>query len=158
MPKIKRSEIQTFIDVVPSTEDYELLGEGVVAGQISYNPNTLEETYIHEDNASFSVESYAPNMPVEQTAITGDAVFDYLDGLRKARAILAAAETTIVNVWMYESGGPSAYPAEQQAVVISFEDFGGPGGEAVKINLTLNYSGDPIPGTFNATTGVFTAT
>lgn len=157
MAKIKRSEIQTFIDVA-GDESYELLGEGVVAGQISYNPNTLEETYVHEDNASFSVESYAPNMPVEMTAVQADLAFLYLDAMRKARAILADAETTIVNVWMYESGGPTAYPAEQQAVVISFENFGGPGGEAVKMNFTINYDGNPIPGTFNASTGAFTAT
>ena len=158
--KIKRSLIQTFMDTsaVPHTvPTYFLLGEGVVGGQIAMNPKTLEETYISEDSANISIESYAPKMPVDQTAIGGDEVFDYVDSLRVARAVLAAAETTIVNVWMYETGGPTAYPAEQQAVSIQVDSFGGAGGEATKISFTINYMDDPIPGTFNASTKAFTA-
>jgi len=156
--KIKRSLVQTFIDTSGSagSETYFLLGEGVVGGKINMNPKTLEETYIHEDSASISVESYAPTMPVEQTAIGGDEVFEYVDGLRKARAVLGDAETTIVNVWAYENGGPTAFPAEQQAVSIQIDDFGGEGGTATKINFTINFIGDPVSGTFNASTKVFT--
>ena len=90
------------------------------------------------------------------TCVAGDACFEYLDGLRKSRAILADCETTIVNVWLYEAGGPTAYPAEQQEVSISIDDFGGAGGEATKINFTLNYIDDPVVGTFNSSTKVFT--
>ena len=154
--KIKRSLIQTFIDVVPDTEDYELLGEGVVAGKINYNPKTLEEIYISEDTANISVESYAPTMPIEMTCVAGDAVFEFIDTLRKSQAVLGDAETTIVNVWMYEDGGPSAYPAEQRRVSIAVDDFGGPGGEASKLNFTLNFIDDPVTGTFDASTSSFT--
>lgn len=156
MPKVKRSEFMTFIDVAPSTEDYELLGEGVKAGKVSYNPKTSEETFIHEDSATIAVEGYAPTMPVEQIADTDDPIFEYLDSLRIARAVLDDAETTVVNVWAYESGGPTAYPAEQQAVSIQVDDFGGEGGQAARTNFTLNYIGDPIPGTFNSSTKAFT--
>jgi hypothetical protein len=157
MAKIKRSEIQTFLNTTPSTTaTYSLLGDGVVAGKISYSPKVTEEAYIHEDSATKSVESYAPSMPVEQTAVTGDAVFEFIDELRKARAVLEDAETDIVNVWMYEAGGPTTYPAEKQAVAIQIDDFGGDGGAAAKINFTINYVGDPILGTFNATTKAFT--
>lgn len=156
--RVKRSEFWTFIDVVPSTEDYELLGEGVTAGTIQYNPQTTEETYVHEDSATIRLDSYAPNMPIEATAVSGDAVFDFVDGLRQSRAVLAASETTIVNVWVYEGGGPTAYPAEQQAVSISIDEFGGDGGDATKISFTLNFIGDAVPGTFNSSTNTFTAT
>lgn len=155
--KVKRSEFQTFLDITPSTTaTYVLLGEGVTTGKLSYNPKTLEETYIHEDSATITLESYAPTMPVEQTAISGDDVFDYIDELRIARAVLADAETHICNVWMYESGGPGTYPAEEQDVSVQIDDFGGEGGTAVKINYTLNFIGDPVPGTFNASGNVFT--
>jgi hypothetical protein len=157
MAKIKRSEIQTFLDTTPSTTaTYVLIGDGVTSGKIAYNPKTTDETYISNDSASISVDSYAPTMPVEQTAISNDDAFEYIDGLRIARAVLDAAETHIVNVWMYESGGPTAYPAEQQHVSIQIDDFGGDGGSAAKINYTINYIGDPIPGTFNASTKTFT--
>jgi hypothetical protein len=156
MGKIKRSLIATFIDIDPSNEDYELLGEGVVDGKINYNPKTSEETYISEDTASIAVESYAPTMSLEMTCVTGDPVFEFIDQLRKEQAVLGDAETTIVNVWMYETGGPDAYPAEQRKVSIQIDDFGGPGGESGKMSFTINYIDDPVSGTFNAGTSVFT--
>jgi len=158
MAKIKRSEVQSFMNTTPlATATYSLIGDGVVTGTINYNPQTSEETYIHEDSAAIAVESYAPNMPVEATAVSGDEVFEFVDTLRRNRAVLSDAETDIVNVWMYESGGPAAYPAEKQPVSIQIDDFGGDGGQAVKINYTINFVGAPVVGTFNATTKAFTA-
>ena len=157
MAKIKRSEVQSFLNTTPlSTATYSLIGDGVTTGKISYNPKTAEETYIHEDSATITLESYAPTMPVEATAVSGDAVFDFVDALRQTRAVLTDAETDIVNVWMYEGGGPTTFPAEKQACSISVEDFGGDGGTAVKINYTVNYLGAAVPGIFNATAGTFT--
>lgn len=159
MAKIKRSLLKTFINTTPSaTATYSLLGPGVVSGKINYNPKTTEEINIHEDTASISVDSYAPTMPAEQTANLGDEVFDFVDNLRRTRAIGADAETDIVNVWAYEAAVSGAYPAEKQTVAIAIEDFGGDGGQPVKINYTINYVGDAIPGTFNPTTGTWTAT
>lgn len=158
MTKIKRSQIQAFLNTTPlSTATYSLIGDGVPSGKINYNPKTSEEHYIHLDNASISVDGYAPTMPIEQTAKIGNAVFEFVDALRIARAVLEDAETDIVNVWMYKTGGPTAYPAEKQTVSIQIDDFGGDGGIATKINYTINYIGDPIPGTFNASTKAFTA-
>lgn len=161
MAKIKRSQIQSFLDTVPAgglgSETYNLIGDGVPSGKIAYNPKTESVTYIHLDNASVTVEGYAPTMAVEQIAIEGNAIFEFIESLRIGRAVLDDAETTIVNVWMYETGGPTAYPAEQQTVCIAVEDFGGDGGSSAKINYTIYYVGDPILGTFNASTKVFTA-
>ena len=156
MAKIKRSEVMTFMDTTPSsTATYKLIGDGVTTGAIGYNPKTSEETYIHEDSATITVESYAPTMAVEATAVSGDDVFEFIDALRVARATLDDAETTIVNVWAYESGGPTAYPAEEQEVSIQINEFGGDGGTAAKINYTINFIGDPVVGTFNASTSTF---
>ncbi len=59
MAKIKRSQVQSFINTTPSAAaTYELIGDGVVTGTINYNPQTSEETYIHEDSATIAVESY----------------------------------------------------------------------------------------------------
>ena len=155
--KIKRSEIQTFLNTTPlAAHTYSLLGDGVVAGKIAYNPKVTSETNITEDSASISVDSYAPTMPIEATAKASDPVFEFLDALRIARAVMSDAETDIVNVWMYKAGGPNAYPAEQQAVSIQIDDFGGEGGQPAKINFTINFIGDPVPGTFDAETFDFT--
>jgi hypothetical protein len=155
--KVKRNEIMTYMDTTPTTTaTYSLIGDGVPSGKIAYNPKTESVAYISDENASVSVEGYAPTMAVEQIAIAGNAVFDYIESLLRTRAILDDAETSIVNVWAYESGGPTAYPAEKQPVVITIEDFGGDGGTAAKINYTIHYNGDPIAGTFNTSTSAFT--
>ena len=157
MAKIKRSQILTYVDTTPaSAETWSLLGVGVINGVINMNPNVTTETYIHEDNATISVESYAPTMPIEITANNGDAVFEYFDTIRKNRSVLGDCETEIVNVWNYETGGPTAAPAEKQAVSIQVDSFGGDGGQAAKLMVTINYQGDPVAGTFNTTTPAFT--
>lgn len=157
MAKIKRSQFRTFLNIAPSsTADYALLGDGVVTAEINYNPQTTEETYIHEDSGTTEVESYRPVMPIEASAIAGDEIFDFVDGLRRSRAVLEDAKTDIVNVWLYDSEGPAGYPAEKQEVSIQIDSFGGPGGESSKINFTINFIGDPILGEFDPDSGTFT--
>lgn len=156
---VKRSQFKTFLNTgTPGTPVWSLIGDGVTAGAIQYNPQTTEEVYIHQDSGSVLIESYKPNLPVEGTAIKGDAAFDFVDNLRKNRAVLSAAASEVVNVWLYETPTGGAYPAERQAVSIQIDDFGGDGGKAAKINYTINFLGDPVKGTFNPTTSTFTAT
>lgn len=158
MAKIKRSQVMTFMNTTPSAAaTYSLIGDGVTGGSIAYNPQVEEETYIHQDSATVTVESYSPKLSLEASAVAGDAVFEFIDSLRVARAVLASAQTDIVNVWAYEAGGPAAYPAEKQNVSIQIDEFGGEGGASVKINYTVNFIGDPVVGTFNTSTKAFTA-
>ena len=83
-----------------------------------------EETYIHEDNATVTVESYAPKFPIESTAIKDDAVFEFVDTLRKDRGILSAAETEVINVWTYKNPISGYYPAEKQFCSVQLDEFG----------------------------------
>jgi hypothetical protein len=63
-----------------------------------------------------------------------------------------------VNVWLYKTPALGYYLAEKQAVSVQVDDFGGDGGAAAKLNYTLNFIGDPTPGTFNPTpTAAFVA-
>jgi hypothetical protein len=155
---VKRSKFVSFMNTTPSgeTPTYNLIGNGVTTGTINYSPQTTTETYIHEDTAHIEVESYQPTMPVQAVAKPGDAVFDFVDTLRKARAVLDDAKTDIVNVYLYEAPTGSAYPAEKQDVSIQIDNFGGDGGAKVTINYTLNYLGNAITGTFDPTTKKFT--
>jgi hypothetical protein len=159
MAKIKRSQFKTFMDITPSgmTRDYELIGDGVTTGTIQYNPEATTETYIHEDSGTTFIERYAPNMPIEAAAVAGDDVFEFVDALRKERATLADAETTIVNVWLYEAPESGEYPAEQQVVSVQVDSFGGDGGTTARINYTINYVGEAVEGTFDPITKTFTA-
>ena len=82
MAKVKRSLFRSFLNTgTLGSPTWSLIGDGVTTAMINYNPQTVEETYIVDDSASISVDSYAPNFPVEMTAISGDAVFDFIDAL-----------------------------------------------------------------------------
>lgn len=155
--KIKSSQVKLFLNTTPAAAaTYSLIGDGVKSYKINYNPKTSEEHYVHQDTGSTSVDSYAPTVPVEMTAKIGDAAFEFIDTLRKARAVLADAETDIVSVWLYETPTAGAYPAEKQPVSIQIDDLTVEGGVPVKINYTINYLGDAVQGTFNPTSGAFT--
>jgi hypothetical protein len=158
MAKIKRSQVRHFLNTgTILSPTWSLISEGVPSGTINYNPKVTEETYIGDDNATKTIDSYAPDMAIEATAVNGDAVFEYLDALRIARHTLDDAETEIVNVWMYETPGLTYYKAEKQAVSLQADSFGGDGGVAAKFNYTINFLGDPTPGTFSPTALAFVA-
>lgn len=156
---VKRSNFATFLNYgTYGSPTYAIVGDGITTATLNYNPQTLEETYIDQDSGTIEVQSYRPNFPIEATAKNGDQAFEFIDNLRKTRAVLTAAQSDVVNVWLYETGGPTAYPAERQLVSIQIDSFGGDGGAVTKINYTINFIGEPIPGTFNASTKVFTPT
>ena len=156
--KVKRSKLAIFLDTSggEETAEWALIGNGVTEQTIEYNPTTSDEVYIHQDSGTVDVESYKPNIPTPMTAIKGDPVFDYVDGLRKTRAIGADARTKICIVYLYETETTGAYPAEQNECSIQIDDFGGAGGESATINFTINLIGDAVVGTFNPTTKSFT--
>ena len=156
--KVKRSKLAILLDTSggEETAEWALIGNGVTEQTIAYNPTTSDEVYIHQDSGTVDVESYKPNIPTPMTAIKGDSVFDYVDGLRKTRAIGADARTKICIVYLYETETTGAYPAEQNDCSIQIDDFGGAGGESATINFTINLIGDAVVGTFNPTTKSFT--
>ena len=159
MTKIKRSQVQSFLQTATSPSVVlSRIGDGVTTGTINYNPETSSEKYIHENGATTDVDKYAPTLPVEATCVAGDAVFEFIDGLRKSRAVLDAARTYLVNVWLYETpSNTDQYPAEKQEVSIQIDSFGGDGGVANKINYTINFIGDPVTGKYDVSDGTFTA-
>jgi hypothetical protein len=152
MAKIKRSQFRSFLNTgTIGTPTWSLIGDGVTTGMIAYNPKTTEETYIHEDSGTISVDSYAPNMPLEATAVADDEVFEFIDTLRKSRAVLSLAEAEVANVWLYKEAISGFYPAEKQAVSLQVDEFGGDGGAAAKMNFTVNFVGEPVLGRYNPT-------
>lgn len=157
MPKVKRSQFWTFINTTPlAAATYVKLGVGVTSALVNYNPEVTTETYIHEDTATTILERYAPNIPVEATCNNTDAVFEFIDNLRRTRAILTDAETDILLVYGYET--PTAtdnYPAEKQPVSIQIDTFGGEGGLSNKINFTISFRGAATTGVYDVSLNSF---
>lgn len=158
--KIKRSLWQNFLDTTPGDgkETYARIGKGVTSQKISYNPQSTTEQYIDEDNATTSVDGYQPSLDGTQTAYKGDGVFEYLDELRKTRALGSALETSVVSVNLYDESGSGTYTAEKSKAVIQLGDFGGDGGGSLQITYTIALNGDPVLGTASVEDGTLTFT
>lgn len=159
MEKIKRSLFATFINTTPGDgkETWVRMGKGITSQKISYNPNVTTEQYIDEDNAYSSVDSYAPSLDGTQTCYKGEPVFEYIDGLRKNRAVGAALETQVLFVYLYD-GAENSYKAEKNNCVIQLGEYGGDGGGNVQMTYTVGLNGDPEVGTATVTDGVATFT
>lgn len=157
MAKVKRSQFWTFIDTTPAgSPTWVKLGPGVTSGIVNYNPEVTTETYIHEDTATTLVERYAPSIPIEASCINTDAIFEFIDNLRRTRATLTDAETDILLVYGYETPVTTdQYPAELQPVSIQIDSFGGEGGVANKINFTIGFRGAATTGLYDVSTNSF---
>ena len=158
MEKIKRSLFATFINTTPGdgTATWARMGKGITSQKISYNPTVTTEQYIDEDNAYSSVDSYAPSLDGTQTCYKGDPVFEYIDGLRKKRAVGSELVTEVLFVYMYGDG--AAFAAEKNACVIQLGDFGGDGGGSLQMTYTVGLNGNPEIGTAAVANGVPTFT
>ena len=158
MEKIKRSLFATFINTTPGeTETWVRMGKGITSQKISYNPNVTTEQYIDEDNATSSVDSYAPSLDGTQTCYKGEPVFEYIDGLRKNRAVGSELETQVLFVYLYD-GTADSYKAEKNACVIQLGEYGGDGGGNVQMTYTVGLNGDPEVGTAKIASGSVTFT
>ena len=148
MEKIKRSLFATFINTTPgeTAENWVRMGKGITSQNISYNPNVTTEQYIDEDNATSSVDSYAPSLDGSQTCYKGEPVFEYIDGLRQKRAVGKELETEVLFVYLYD-GTENAYKAEKNACVIQLGEYGGDGGGSIQMTYTIGLNGDPVVGT-----------
>jgi hypothetical protein len=158
MAKIKRSLVKSYLNTnTVLSPTWSLISAGVPTGTINMNPVVSTETYIGDDNATITIDSYNPTIPIDATAVNGDAVFDWIDAARKGRNVLEDAETELVNVWAYETAALTYYDAEKVNVSVQCDSFGGEGGKAARIGYTINYIGDPTQGTFSPTALAFVA-
>lgn len=158
--KVKRSEFATFLNTTPSaaTPTWSRFGKGVTSQTLAYNPTVNSEQYIDEDNATSSIDAYAPTINTPQTAYKGNPVFNYVDGLRRKRAIGDDAVTDILLVYIYDKKEDGSYPAEKQKASISITDFGGDAGNPLNITYDIGFVGDPVQGTVSISNGTVTFT
>ncbi|MBP1737278.1 MAG: hypothetical protein H6Q60_1159 [Oscillospiraceae bacterium] len=132
------------------------VGKGATSLSIAYNPQTTTEQYINEDSATTSTDSYQVSTDIPLTCYAEEAIFEFLDEIRRSRAVGTDAEVQVLVVYLYKD---SPYPAEVNSASIAINDFGGDAGSPVVINSTLSFNGDPTTGTVVITSGspVFTA-
>ena len=159
--EVKRTEIVGFIDVAKaSTIDeasWKIFGKGVTTASYAYNPNSESETWIVEDNARTTLNSYALSIAGEQTCLYGEPVFDFINELRYKMAVGNDAVTNLLLVDKYDHTGTGAsteFKAQVFKCVIQIESYGGDGGAKPKISYTIGVNGNPTNGTVVMTDGV----
>ena len=154
---VKRSLMRHFLNIgTAETPNWALIGNGVSELTVSYNPQTEDHAYIHEDTPTTDLDSYKPSFPVSMVAKKGGPVFDYVDEKRIARAVGENAKTEVLTVYLYKDASTGAYPAEKSNCTVQIDDFGGEGAKTATINYTVSMNGDPVQGTFNPQTKTFT--
>lgn len=159
---IKRSQIQAFLNTAGKGKEpiYKIVGNYMPTGAYDYNPQTTTETYIVNDNATSTLDSYQIAFDGEMKCAKGDAVFDYIDGLRYNVAVGDDAVSEVVLVDTYEQKGSSGgFRAQKFACTVSVNSFGGDGGQIATISFNIAVNGDPVQGTATISDGTcsFTA-
>lgn len=154
MPKKKSSLMAYFINTgTVALPVWAPLGKGVTSMPLAYNPQKSTETYIHEDNATTSLDSYQVTAALDITLwdSTSAPAHAYLENMRKNRAVGADAETQILEV---DLSTTSPYDAELNDAVVSVDTFTVEGGKPQQLSVTIDYNGDPTKGTAVVADGV----
>lgn len=116
---------------------------------IAYDAQTTEEAYIDQEASTTEIDSYNVSTEGELVAYQGDPVFDYIDGLRRAKATGTDAQTRVAFVYLYDkASGTNAYNCEWYNCSIQYTSFGGNGGGgSANLAYTINCNGDPTKAT-----------
>lgn len=160
MEKVKSSKSAVLLNIGTATSpDYKRIGKGVTSLPISYNPKTTTETYVDEDNATTTVDGYEVSSDIEQTAIKGDPIFDYVDDIRRGLKTGSDCETTAVLVDIYNmniTGGSGTGKGQKFNATVTVSDFDLSGGEIAKIKYKIGFNGNPTEVAVNIANGAIT--
>ena len=159
MPKKKSSLMAYFINTgTVGSPVWASLGKGVVSLPVSYNPQVTTETYVNEDNATTSIDSYQAQIGLAVTVWddSNAPAHAYIETFRKARAVGSRAETQILEI---DLSTTSPYVAQVSDAVLSVDTFTVEGGKPQAMENTIYLNGDPYNGTAVITNGapVFTS-
>lgn len=147
-----------FLNTTPGgdSKTWSIIGRGITSKENSYGAKTTDEHWIIEENERHSVDGYSLGSDVEQIALKGDPVFDYIDDLMFKMAKGEELETEKLEVYKYrvdETGGTPKYDARLFKVLIVPDADTIEGGAALKIKYKLQVQGDPTFGTVTFANG-----
>lgn len=153
-----------FLNTTPkeATQKWDIIGRGITSKENSYGAKTTDEHWIIEANERHSVDGYSLGSDVEQVAIKGDGVFEFVDDLMFRMAKGTELETQALEVYKYrvdETGSTPKYEARLFNVLVVPDTDSIEGGSAYKIKYKIQVQGDPTFGTVTFENGkpIFTA-
>ena len=149
--RLNNTATAKFLNIAPTatTPSWAIIGRGITSNENSYGAKTTDEHWILEDNERHSLDGYALGSDVEQTAIKGDEVFDYVDNLMFYMKKGSECETQMLEVYKYrvdETGSTPKYDARLFNVLVVPDTDSIEGGAALKIKYKIQVQGDPVFG------------
>lgn len=156
MQKIDRTEWVDFLNTKPTADNpvWSIIGVGITDKSTDYNAEVSEEKWIINKNATKTVDSYALQSGVEQTAYKGDPVFEFVDDIRYRLKTGSDAETQLLEIDKYsvdEDDTTTKYRARLWNVAIEISSNAG---DSAKVNYNIHYIGDPTFGTVTFSNGI----
>ena len=160
---VKRKEIMLYLNTTPTNESetWGLYGKKSTTATYTYNPNSTSETYITDDNATVTLDSYNVTIDGDMKCYFGDAIYDFINGLRYNLSTGSDAVTKALLIDKYDkSSSDDSFKAQVFEATISIESYGGDGGVTPNITFTIGLNGDPTQGsvTFAGDVPTFTKT
>lgn len=156
---VKRPEIMAFLDKTPSSSPtWKIIGNGMTTGSYSYEANETSETYIVDENATTTVDSYNVSIDGEMKCIFGDDVYDYINTLRYNLATGSSATSHILLIDKYDEISTGHFRAQVFDCSISISSYGGDGGATPTISFKISANGTPKKGYATITSGTPTFT
>lgn len=151
MHKVKSNELPVFLNVTPkaNTEDWELAGNWQTNADRTYEATETEEEYVNDEGPTTEVDSYKVSLENEMKCVSGDPVFEYIDGLRYNLAIGEDAESEALFVDKYsytEENSIIKYRAQLFGCSISISKQSREGGKVSTISYKVNCNGKPKNG------------
>lgn len=158
MSQLGNTDKWVYVDITPGEETraYKRLGDGVTGVTPSNNIITDSKHYINSKNPTTRVMGMAKQFNIAMERFDGDDANDYIAGL--AEVIGDQAQTTLIVVDHHDSAAVTAKPAKLYNVTIAVNNEGSiVGGASMDMDVAVHVNGDPVVGTFNETTGAWTA-
>lgn len=146
---VKRKEIMLYLNTTPTNESetWGLYGKKSTTATYTYNPNSTSETYITDDNATVTLDSYNVTIDGDMKCYFGDAIYDFINGLRYNLSTGSDAVTKALLIDKYDkSSSDDSFKAQTFDCTISIESYGGDGGVTPNITFTIGLNGDPTQG------------
>jgi hypothetical protein len=155
--KVMRTGLLSYINTHPGTTDvYDFMGQGFVDLSDALGAKVDSTQYINDDNESSTVTGYSPEWSFSGDVYDGDPAIDFLRNLALTRATGADLETDYVSFLAADVVTNEVDCYAHPVIVVMESVEGGAGGEKLSFSGSLKANGDPVAGSFNTSTKVFT--
>lgn len=160
MAKVIRHMIADYLNTTPSgsAATYGLMGTGYTALDENPSAKVDKTAYVSDTSASGTITGYENNFKFDSQLISDDETIAFLYGIGRDQKTGTDAETDYIRVDLFDAGTTSGtYRARKFRVCVEISQISGAGNEIVKVSGTLHQVGNIVHGTFNPSTGTFTA-